>query len=77
MRIPVQIAISGDLFGAAGGRNGSVPPERPDGTVIASFTSAKAYASIQVSAPELADGTVVSLYSGEEKLGEITVEREA
>ena len=44
-----------------------------DEAVIASFTPAKAYASIQVSAPELDDGTVVSLYSGEEKLGEITV----
>lgn len=44
-----------------------------DEAVIASFTPAKAYASIQISAPELADGTVVSLYSGEEKLGEITV----
>lgn len=44
-----------------------------DEAVITSFTPAKAYASIQVSAPELADGTVVSLYSGEEKLGEITV----
>ncbi|MEI3175778.1 MAG: carbohydrate-binding domain-containing protein [Lachnospiraceae bacterium] len=43
-----------------------------DEAVIASFTPAKAYASIQVSAPELDDGTVVSLYSGEEKLGEIT-----
>ena len=44
-----------------------------DEAVIASFTPAKAYASIQVSAPELTDGTVVSLYRGEEKLGEITV----
>ena len=44
-----------------------------DEAVIASFMPAKAYASIQVSAPELDDGTVVSLYSGEEKLGEITV----
>ena len=44
-----------------------------DGTVIASFTPDKTYASIQVSAPELTDGTTVSLYSGEEKLGEITV----
>ena len=44
-----------------------------DEAVIASFAPAKAYASIQVSAPELDDGTVVSLYRGEEKLGEITV----